>query len=605
MVVSSLPLTKAEIEQTEIAATFCSATSKVGEPWPPRGTKLGGFVNNPLTSENLFFCEKLVTENVRDKFSRVGFYRCPPGNDRAAASLISAGGGIRSTSQIMAGDTAGLIGNQFMHAPLLDFDTCMSDTSPQLAVTSPEQDGIERNSYHDHALETEEDFLKSLISKKSRRNPGSKKKSTYSSSSDQQELDNESGADRSRQQKGAKKKTSPIPSSIRSPPIFRGQVRPRGGVLEPFPFKLHRMLESVEAEGMASIVSWQPHGRSFHVHKPKQFVEKIMPEYFKQTKITSFQRQLNIYGFARLIRGVDAGAYYHELFLRGKPFLCHGMVRVKVKGTGHKTSVSHETEPDFYKMPPVSLTWSNAVQHDDDRLLATDFDDSISVESFGLPADDGITDVAENLDDSAISRRTEEEEENMETDALNLLLPLTGNHFPISTEDIHSEQSVEQAPRSADPTELSLTASISTNPPVWENLVLRSEMKADRNDPYQFEQPTKGDNKVEDRTSSTDKSTMTNTVLHDSPEEFNPTLSASIYQNDNNIPAQQQLIGTNTTTTPSCSRCSSYVGEVPNMSTPDGLWFDHLACNFVVDEAKHIDFGDDINYGYLLERFID
>jgi hypothetical protein len=80
-----------------------------------------------------------------------------------------------------------------------------------------------------------------------------------------------------------------------------------------------------------------------------------MPRYFRQTKLTSFQRQLNLYGFARLTRGSDSGGYYHELFLRGKTFLCKHMVRTKVKGTKFKAASSPEQEPDFFVLPPVCV----------------------------------------------------------------------------------------------------------------------------------------------------------------------------------------------------------------------------------------------------------
>lgn len=124
----------------------------------------------------------------------------------------------------------------------------------------------------------------------------------------------------------------------------------RGGVTTPFPIKLHEMLEAVTAHGIEDIVSWQAHGRCFLVHKPKEFVE-LLPYYFKLSKLASFQRQLNLYGFQRLTRGRDRGAYYHELFLRNKTFLAHSIQRIKVKGTGVRARSNPDQEPDFWSMP--------------------------------------------------------------------------------------------------------------------------------------------------------------------------------------------------------------------------------------------------------------
>jgi hypothetical protein len=68
-----------------------------------------------------------------------------------------------------------------------------------------------------------------------------------------------------------------VQQEIHSP---KGKRRgPRGGVVVPFPVKLYNMLKGVEQEGLEHIVSWQPHGRCFIVHQPKEFVEEIMPRY--------------------------------------------------------------------------------------------------------------------------------------------------------------------------------------------------------------------------------------------------------------------------------------------------------------------------------------
>lgn len=139
----------------------------------------------------------------------------------------------------------------------------------------------------------------------------------------------------------------------------------RGGVAVPFQTRLHVMLSTVEKNGLSHIVSWQPHGRCFLVHKPKEFASQVLWLYFRQSKITSFQRQLNLYGFSRITTGIDRGAYYHELFLRDKLFLSQNMARFRIKGTGVKGKASPETEPDFYSMAWISIEGEEAARNQD------------------------------------------------------------------------------------------------------------------------------------------------------------------------------------------------------------------------------------------------
>lgn len=49
-------------------------------------------------------------------------------------------------------------------------------------------------------------------------------------------------------------------------------------------------------------------------------------------------------------------AYYHELFLRGKPGLALRMKRTKYKGKGPRRPGCPDKEPNFYDMPPVDDT---------------------------------------------------------------------------------------------------------------------------------------------------------------------------------------------------------------------------------------------------------
>lgn len=125
----------------------------------------------------------------------------------------------------------------------------------------------------------------------------------------------------------------------------------KGGVITPFPQKLHQVLMRMDEDGYGDIMSWQPHGRCFILRKPEEF-SNLLQKYFNISKMASFQRQINLYGFSRLTQGPDKGGYYHELFLRGKPELSARMQRVRVKGTGVRKGSNPTAEPDFW-----SMTW--------------------------------------------------------------------------------------------------------------------------------------------------------------------------------------------------------------------------------------------------------
>ena len=84
-----------------------------------------------------------------------------------------------------------------------------------------------------------------------------------------------------------------------------------------FPRMLYDMLEAVTKDKQEHIVSWMPHGRAFKVHNPQAFEEQIMPMYFTE-KYDSFRYLLGQWGFLRISRGRDRGAYFHVHFIRGQ-----------------------------------------------------------------------------------------------------------------------------------------------------------------------------------------------------------------------------------------------------------------------------------------------
>lgn len=113
-----------------------------------------------------------------------------------------------------------------------------------------------------------------------------------------------------------------------------------------FPQKLHQMLTDLEKEeGGTEIASFLPSGRAFVIHKPTEFVETIMPKYFRMSRFSSFQRQLNLYEFMRITDGPDKGAHFHEFFIRGRPVLASQIRRAKTKSASSSSSSNQSNFP--------------------------------------------------------------------------------------------------------------------------------------------------------------------------------------------------------------------------------------------------------------------
>jgi HSF-type DNA-binding len=127
------------------------------------------------------------------------------------------------------------------------------------------------------------------------------------------------------------------------------------GAKAQFPSMLYAMLEAGEATG---IIGWVPHGRAFKIHDRQLFEDILMPAFFsKQSEISSFQRQLCLYGFRRFAGNhSDQHAYYHELFLRGRPDLCqliHRARRLRQSEASKRRVYDPDSEPDLYNYRPM------------------------------------------------------------------------------------------------------------------------------------------------------------------------------------------------------------------------------------------------------------
>jgi hypothetical protein len=89
-----------------------------------------------------------------------------------------------------------------------------------------------------------------------------------------------------------------------------GKSMHRLGRAGKFPQKLHKLLNDLEEQGRTDVAAFLSHGRAFAIFNTVEFASDVMPRYFRMSRYSSFQRQLNLYDFQRITEGPDKGAYH-------------------------------------------------------------------------------------------------------------------------------------------------------------------------------------------------------------------------------------------------------------------------------------------------------
>ena len=114
-----------------------------------------------------------------------------------------------------------------------------------------------------------------------------------------------------------------------------------------FPYKLYETLNDKRSE---SSINWLPHGLAFRIHDKEEFSTHVMPRYFKTTKMRSFQRQLNLWGFQRIVFGADIGAWWHVSFVMGHPQYLESIERTAIASNARNSLHHYNHNPDFYHL---------------------------------------------------------------------------------------------------------------------------------------------------------------------------------------------------------------------------------------------------------------
>ncbi|KAK1409051.1 hypothetical protein QVD17_41326 [Tagetes erecta] len=93
----------------------------------------------------------------------------------------------------------------------------------------------------------------------------------------------------------------------------------------PFLTKTYQLVDDPSSDDM---ISWNENGNAFIVWKPAEFARDLLPKYFKHNNFSSFIRQLNTYGFRKIVS--DRWEFANDYFRRGEKSLLREIHRRKI-----------------------------------------------------------------------------------------------------------------------------------------------------------------------------------------------------------------------------------------------------------------------------------